>query len=57
MALAEEIVGGGADFREIVDLGAFGESIAEAGQRSMAGDGGGGDGAVKPVRGGGGGGV
>lgn len=39
--LEQEIVGGGADFLEIVYVGLFGEDrLAEAGERSAAGDGG-----------------
>jgi len=40
VALGEEVVGGGADFGEIVDVRVFWERVAEVGERGAAGNGG-----------------
>lgn len=38
MALGEEVVGGGADLRKIIDVRIFRQRLAEAGERGSAGD-------------------
>lgn len=40
ITLGEEIVGGGANFREVIDVGVFREAISKTRERVSAGDGG-----------------